>query len=115
MRSRLLIRELVEYQFSKEFRLVEIWLGGPDRIPAQEMGMGCEVSAFIEIAPDTDRKIRRIDPYGLERNQHHNRPSEDFTVDFQRFPLKGAISDYPPDNPWVKGNPILATGTVRGE
>ena len=55
--------------------------------------MSGEVSALVEVASNTDRKGLGVNPYQFERNQHDNSPAEDFPIDFQRFPFKGAVAD----------------------
>ena len=44
-------RELLENQLSEVLRPVEVRLRGADGVPAQEMGMGSQIAAFVEIAP----------------------------------------------------------------
>lgn len=70
---------------------MEIWFRSLDRIPAQEVWVLREVSAFVEIASQADRKIVLVQTDQLERNQHRHSPAEDSVLDGYLFSVERAV------------------------
>ena len=106
---------LFQDQLSEMVWPVEVRLGDADGVPAEEMRMGRQVTALVEIAPDTDGKILGIDAYQFERNQHNDCPSEDFPIDFQWFPFKRTVPDDAFQEIGVNDLPVLTSTSFSRE
>ena len=82
---------MLEHQLAKKLRPMEVWLLGLDRAPAEVMGRGCCVCAFIEIAQELFGEVVLLQADQLEGNDDQQTPAVKACFLFERYLWQGGI------------------------